>query len=75
MTENELLDAIRLAQTKTNDEGLTSEEIAELMGISRPIALQKLKPLAIAGKLIVGRKSSYRLDGVPCKIPVYRIAA
>ncbi len=75
ITENELIEAIREAQAKTNDKGLTSEQIAEVMGCSRTLALAKLKPLQKAGKLIVGHKRDYRLDGVPCKIPVYRLAA
>lgn len=75
ITEAELLEAIREATARTNDEGLTSEEIAGIMGCSRQLALVKLKPLARAGKLIVGRKRDYRLDGVPCVVPVYTIAA
>lgn len=75
MTENELLEAIRQATQERNDDGMTSEEIAELLGCTRRLALEKLKPLQRSGKLSVGRKRDYRLDGVPCLIPVYRIAA
>jgi len=73
ITEAELLEAIRAAQARTNDEGLTSEEVAVLLGCTRKLALARLKPLAAQGKLIVGRRRDYRLDGIPCLIPVYSI--
>lgn len=73
MSEAEILEAIAQATAKTNDEGLTSEEIAALMGCNRRLALERVKVLAKQGRVVVGWKRDYRLDGLPCRVPVYRI--
>lgn len=75
VTEAELLAAITESMEQADAEGMTSEELAAKLNCSRQLALRKLKPLQKAGKLVVGHKRDYRLDGVPCKVPVYKIAA
>lgn len=75
MTEAELIEAIREGMAHTDADGLSSEEIGQKMGVSRKRALEALKPLQRSGKLLVGFRRDYRTDGVPCKIPVYRVAA
>ena len=77
ITEAEILEALRQASAPSaeDDPGLTRDELAERMGMCpNQISKKVLKPLAKQGKLIVGRRRSYRSDGVPCLLPVYRVA-
>lgn len=73
VTEAELLDALRQSRNNEDGDGLSSSEIAELLGCTQTLAVKKLGVLARAGRLRVGRRSGIRLDGIPCKIPVYKL--
>lgn len=56
-----------------SDDGLTSEEWAEHMGVSVKTTLIRLAAANRAGWLRSGRRVIVRLDGVKSRAPVYRI--
>lgn len=60
-----------LAAQKHNDKGLTRWELMEAWKCSERTALIRIKRAAQAGVLVVGWRSGIRIDGVPCKTPVY----
>jgi hypothetical protein len=56
-----------------SDDGLTSMEWADKMGVSNSLALARLKEAQRAGWLRMGRRSTTSLDGKPTMTPVYQI--
>lgn len=56
-----------------DDDGLTSEEVAEAWGCCRKIALERLRKLDKAGKLETGTKTVTRLGGRLNPVPCYRL--
>ncbi len=59
--------------SERSDEGLTTLEWAEQMGVGLNCARQRLRAAQLSGWVIVGKRSTTRLDGKPTLIPVYRI--
>lgn len=59
--------------SRRNDEGARAEEIADALGISTKLALKLIRSGIASGWVTVGRRSSTRVDGQPCKVPVYLI--
>ena len=60
-----------LASQKHNDKGMTKWELAAAWGCSERTALTRIKLAARKGLLVVGFRTETRVDGVPCKVPVY----
>ena len=76
ITENELLDALRVAQlTPTHDPSgaLTSHEIGDAMGISHATVIVYLKRLKKAGRIEVVRAPREGLDGRVSPTTAYRV--
>lgn len=74
----DLLDLLKQMQLVSGDgqeEGLTAEEIAEKIGMSRTWVRARLRDLYCDGCLVVGFKMSTRIDGRPYRTPVYRLRA
>lgn len=68
----EWLAALIAAQAK-NDNGLTSGEWSERLGFTNRRALEYLQRAAARGWVSVGRRTVYRIDGVPTTVPVYTV--
>lgn len=75
MTEAELLEALRAAQPAVDNGALTSEEIAEALGVSANTARRWLRPLLRSGKVDVVRKIIRSVDGRVQPVTAYRPAA
>ncbi len=63
----------RLGATGSDDEGLSRREIQKLNGYAPDKVKRYLHQLKDEGRLIVGWRSDTRIDGLPCKIPVYSL--
>lgn len=61
------------AISSKNDEGLTVRELAHKMGTSSARIREGLMAAKARGLLRSGRRSTNRIDGVSCLVPVYRI--
>jgi predicted ArsR family transcriptional regulator len=75
ITESELLDALRAALPERDQGALTTEELAESLGVCRDKARTMLKPLVRSGKVLVVRKRITDMAGRPQPVPAYRPAA
>lgn len=58
---------------KRNDEGHTLRELCDLAGLSNRTMEQRLRRAQEAGRLVVGRRTVPRIDGIPTQVPVYRV--
>lgn len=65
---------IELARVSNrSDEGMTSHEWADAMGVEQECALRRLKEAHKLGWLKVGRRRTTSLDGRPGLTPVYQV--
>lgn len=71
--EEWLAELERLQQQGRQDEGRTARELAEVWKCSTKLALIRLQRLAAEGRLAVGRRRGFRLDGTAYLTPVYRL--
>jgi predicted transcriptional regulator len=60
-------------QQKRNDAGMTSAEIADVWGVSRATAVERLGVLNRAGRLERGTRTIESLSGKNAPVPVYRV--
>ena len=65
--------ALEEALSASSDEGQTSREIAEAMGVSLRTTMDRLRVLADSGRLGTGRRATRTVDGRPAWCPVYFI--
>jgi hypothetical protein len=73
ITLDEWLAAISNATESQPDDGFTSDELAELLGISRSLAVKRLGEAIRAGRVYcAGRRRITRIDGVKGRIPIYK---
>lgn len=73
MTENEILEALRAA-LEPSDEGLTSAQIGEALGIRSEKTVRELIAKQIrAGVVVAGRAWRMAIDGTRRSVPVYRV--
>ncbi len=56
-----------------DDPGLSTEELRGAWNVSESTVRQRLRILARAGKLEIGRKNAVSLDSKKIQIPVYRV--
>lgn len=56
-----------------NDEGHTARELADLAGVTVKSILMRLQKANAAGRLVVGTRTTYRIDRRPTTTPVYRV--
>lgn len=73
VAENEL---VRLLQSKAvmeNATGFTTRELTKITGLSRDRIRERLTELANTGQLIIAQRSTRRLDGKICYVPVYSV--
>lgn len=75
ITENALLDALRRACSETDDNALTTQEIADLLGYSRVNAGVRVRALVKAGHAVCVRKMVQDMTGVYRPQPAYRMKA
>ena len=75
ITESEWLAELESLCPFTQDgEGLSIMEIADATGASRGCAQKRVKQMITSGRMeFAGFKTSTRMDGMPCRIPCYRI--
>jgi len=61
------------ALTAKNAEGFTTAEMADQSGRGVPWAQMKLREAVRKGLVVYsGTRESQRMDGRPCRVPVYR---
>ena len=59
-----------------NSDGLTRRQLAEQFGHNLDwVSDRVLRPGIASGRIVVGRRVEYRVDGVPQRVPVYRLVA
>lgn len=60
--------------SKSNPDGLTTNEWQQRLKINLRLMRQRLKEGIALGLIeFNGMRDSYRMDGIPCKVPVYRV--
>ena len=67
----------KLEQVMSNKlpDGHTVQELVTLTGKSEEWVRAKLRLLQQSGRLVVGRKRTHRIDGVPTSVAAYKIAS
>ncbi len=64
---------IERIMVKAGDDGLTTKELQNLLGVSNRTCLIRLQELNSAGRLIAGRRQKQAIDGTMRTVAVYRI--
>ena len=64
-----------LENRPVGDEGMTSGELADAMGITVNVINQRLRQMHKAGRLEAGRSRRASIDGRMMSVPVYRLKA
>lgn len=75
ITHDEWIAALEAAQSErpADDEGMTTQEIAEVFGVSTKKCRELLKKIQREGRIQVGRRHIARIDGTMTPVAVYRI--
>lgn len=75
VTENELLDALReaLLPTVGTDDALTGPELQAKLGKSDDVVRRALRVAMAEGRCEVVKVTRVRLDGIPTRVPGYRL--
>jgi len=58
---------------KEHSDGASVTELAAKTGRSRETILARLKTAAAEGRLVVGRKRVFSIDGRPTMVPCYKV--
>lgn len=72
ITSEEWIKELEKYQRK-NDAGQTSQELAEMWGVSNRIALERLRKLWGLGRIARGFRRVERIDGRPTNVAVYSL--
>ena len=77
MTEAEILQELQDALEKrpAGDEGLTVDEMSSVTGHSATWVRKAIRSLMADGRIVVGQRPGFRIDGRRCTHPVYRVKA
>ena len=67
--------ALEAAMGHSDDAGMTTQELADAMGVSTRVALERLRKLAKAGTLRHGKRQTVGVSGRPAWTPVYWLKA
>jgi hypothetical protein len=75
MTEADLLDALRKAQTSEAPKGWSSRELSVIFGLAYRNTMIKLRMLVDSGAMeYAGQRLDMAIDGRMVKVPVYRLS-
>ena len=75
MTEADLLDALRKAQTTEEVDGWASRDLCKIFGLGYRHTMIKLRVLVDSGAMeYAGQRTDTAIDGRLVKVPVYRLS-
>lgn len=69
------LDRLSKKDGAGGDPGATRHELAEALGVSLDKASQLIRSGIEAGRVLCGRRPQASIDGIPRRVPVYRVVA